>query len=207
MARRLLHAAPSVLLYVAAAIAAYFLWPTSLGGCTTLTVVAGESMEPTYYTGDIVVARCGEPQVGDVVVYQPEGYGGVRIIHRIIDGDATGWVIQGDNNSWIDPFEPANDEVLGVAKLYLPKVGLIARALMNPFVWLSLIAIALAILAWPTRAADDADADGEGLDDPDGDASNSDPLDTAPDAPSLDELALADAAAGTRATPRGAVTL
>lgn len=148
-ARRLLRGAPSLLLYLAAGIAAFFLWPTSLGGCTTLTVVSGESMEPTYSTGDVVLARCGEPEVGDVIVYQPEGYGGVRIIHRVVGGDPTGWIAQGDNNSWLDPFEPGNDEVLGVARLHLPRVGLAARALMNPIIWLSLIAIALAILAWP----------------------------------------------------------
>lgn len=166
--RRLLRAAPSVLLYLAAGVAAYFLWPTSLGGCTTLTVVSGESMEPTYRTGDVVVARCGEPEVGDVVVYQPEGYGGVRIIHRVIGGDASGWALQGDNNSWIDPFEPTNDEVLGVAKLHLPKVGLAARALMNPIIWLSLIAIALAILAWPSGRGESGIESGDGDSDDDG---------------------------------------
>ena len=165
MARRLLRATPSLLLYLAAGIAAFFLWPTSLGGCTTLTVVSGASMEPTYFTGDVVVARGGEPQVGDVVVYQPEGYGGVRIIHRVIGGDATGWSIQGDNNSWIDPFAPTNDEILGVAQLHLPKVGLVARALMNPFVWLGLIAIALAILAWPATDDDDDEHDDDERDD------------------------------------------
>jgi len=169
MVRRLLHAAPSILLYVAAGIAAYFLWPSSLGGCTTLTVVSGHSMEPTYYTGDVVVARCGEPQLGDVVVYQPKDYGGVRIIHRVIGGDAQGWSVQGDNNSWIDPFVPANEEILGVAKLHLPKVGLVARALMNPFIWLGFIAIGLAILAWPSASDDDEDTDmNDGVGSPDG---------------------------------------
>jgi len=163
-ARRLLRAAPGVLLYVLAGLAAFFLWPTSLGGCTTLTVVSGRSMEPTYVDGDVVVSRCGTPQVGDVVVYQPEGYGGARIIHRVVGGAATGWVVQGDNNDWLDPFEPTNDEVLGVARIHLPKIGLAAKALMSPLIWVSLIVLALAILVWP---ADDDSADGDPADDGD----------------------------------------
>lgn len=170
VARRVLRAAPGLLGYVVALVAAILLWPTSLGGCTTLTIVSGHSMEPTYYTGDLVVARCGEPKVGDVIVYQPESLGGARIIHRIIGGDADGWELKGDNNSWVDPFAPSGDEVLGVARLHLPKVGLAASLLTSPLLWLSLLLIALAIYAWPGTPDDDEgdDAeDDEGADAPD----------------------------------------
>jgi signal peptidase I len=154
--RRLVGIVASVLLYTLAAVAAFLLWPTSLGGCTTLTIVSGHSMEPTYYTGDLVVARCARASVGDVIVYQPKELGGARIIHRITGGDATtGWVMQGDNNKAADPFNPAGSEVLGVAKLYLPKVGLIARGLTSPFVWGSFILIAIGLFIWP-RQDDDA---------------------------------------------------
>ena len=157
--RRLLRAAPTILFYLAAAFAAWFLWPSSLGGCTTLTIVSGHSMEPTYYTGDVVVARCGAPKVGDIVVYQPESMGGARIIHRIIGGDsAAGWKMKGDNNSFVDPFTPTNGEVLGIAREHLPKVGLVAAALTNPWIWVSLIAIAIALLLWPTSRDDEPDA-------------------------------------------------
>jgi len=182
-ARRLLHALPSVLFYLAAGVAAYFLWPTSLGGCTTLTVVSGESMEPTYFTGDVVVARCGDPKIGDAVVYQPKDFGGARIIHRIISGDESGWTLQGDNNDWLDPFTPSNDEVLGVAKVHLPKVGLAARALTSPFVWLGLIAIALAILLWPT-GDDELEDDTDDRED-----SSEDAPDTLTESPSVTDAA------------------
>ncbi|MGN8245062.1 signal peptidase I [Cellulomonas soli] len=150
-ARRLLGAVPTVLLYVAAAVAAWFLWPTSLGGCTTITLVNGHSMEPTYYTGDIVVSRCGNPQVGDVVVYEPPGYGSARVIHRIVGGTPEGWVIQGDNNAYEDPFVPTDEDVVGVAAVHVPRVGLVATALTNPWIWVSLIVLALALLVWPGR--------------------------------------------------------
>ena len=67
-----------MLFLVAALVVGYFLWPTSLGGCTTLTIVSGHSMEPTYYTGDLVVSRCGDYQVGDIVVYNPPNMGAAR---------------------------------------------------------------------------------------------------------------------------------
>ncbi|WP_315098103.1 signal peptidase I [uncultured Cellulomonas sp.] len=153
-----------MLFWAAVAVCAFLLWPTSLGGCTTLTIVSGHSMEPTYLTGDLVVSRCGEPTVGDVVVYQPHELGGARIIHRIIGGDAAGWQIQGDNNDWVDPFAPTDDEVLGVATFHLPKVGLAVTAVTSPWIWASLIVLALAILVWPR---DDEDDDGEDDDEAD----------------------------------------
>jgi len=158
--RRLLSHVPEVIFFVLAGIAAWFLWPSSLGGCTTLTIVSGESMEPTYYTGDLVVSRCGEPHIGDVAVYQPVSVGGGRIIHRIIDGDGeNGWVLQGDNNAWVDPFSPLADEVLGTARIHIPKVGLAARWITSPWVWGSLIVLALALLLWPRdENAEDDDA-------------------------------------------------
>src|SRR5690554_1441414 len=157
MSRRLLGHVPEVIFFVLAGLAAFFLWPSSLGGCTTLTIVSGESMEPTYYTGDLVISRCGEPSVGDVAVYQPVSVGGGRIIHRIIDGDGeSGWILQGDNNSWIDPFSPTEAEVLGTARVHVPKVGLAARWITSPWVWGSLIVMAVALLIWP-RGDEDAD--------------------------------------------------
>ncbi len=157
LARRVLRVVLSVLFYGAVVGAGWLVWPTSLGGCTTLTVVSGHSMEPTYYTGDLVVSRCGTPQVGDVVVYEPEGYGGARVIHRLIGGNgASGWQVQGDNNSWIDPFSPTDDDVVGIARVHVPKLGLLGRSVMSPLVWGSLIVIAIGLLVWP-RGEDDED--------------------------------------------------
>lgn len=150
-ARRVLRAVASVLLYAAAAVAAWLLWPTNLGGCTTLTIVSGHSMEPTYETGDLVVSRCGTPQVGDVVVYRPEQLDGGRIIHRLVGGDGeNGWVVQGDNNDWTDPFAPTDDEILGVAQLHVAKVGLVGRFVASPWVFGSCLLIAGALLVWPS---------------------------------------------------------
>jgi signal peptidase len=147
-----LSAALTVLLYLAGAAGAWFLWPTSLGGCTTLTIVSGHSMEPTLRTGDLVLARCGSAQVGDIVVYAPPGMAHSRIIHRIVGGDAAGWAMKGDNNAWTDPFTPTARDVVGVARVRVPGVGLAGRFLVNPGIWISVLVLALALLVWPARS-------------------------------------------------------
>ena len=164
LARRVRRGVVAVLWWVVPLVAAFFLWPTSLGGCTTLTVVSGHSMEPTYLSGDVVVARCGTPHVGDVVVYQPRDAGGARIIHRLIGGDGDGWTVQGDNNDFVDPFTPTDDEVVGIARLHLPKVGIAVGVVTSPLLWLSLIVVAVALLVWPRSEEDEPDAPDDTVD-------------------------------------------
>ncbi|GEN79964.1 hypothetical protein AFE02nite_16980 [Actinotalea fermentans] len=163
MPRRLLGLATSALWLVGALVVGWLLWPSSLGGCTTLTIVSGHSMEPTYYTGDLVVSRCGPVDVGDVIVYTPPDVGGARVIHRIVDGNADdGWVVQGDNNDFLDPWNPKGDQILGSAVLHLPQVGKFASILLSPLTWISLLVIALAVVVWPGKPEDeDPETDGQ----------------------------------------------
>lgn len=151
-ARRALARARDLLWVGVVLVGAWFLWPSSLGGCTTLTIVSGHSMEPTYYTGDLVVARCGDVGVGDVVVYTPPDVGGARVIHRIVGQDGDGWVLQGDNNGFLDPWTPTDDDVLGSAVLHVPNLGTVAGILLSPMIWVSLLVLAAAVLVWPPRA-------------------------------------------------------
>lgn len=172
--RRLLGAATSLLWILGALTIGWFLWPSSLGGCTTLTIVSGHSMEPTYYTGDLVVSRCGPVEVGDVIVYNPPNVGGARVIHRIIDGDESGWSVQGDNNDFIDPWQPTADQILGSAVLHLPQVGKFASILISPLTWISLLIVALAVVVWPGRKPDETT-----------ESEDTDPQDGHPDEPEL----------------------
>ena len=129
------------------------LWPSHLGGCTTLTIVTGYSMEPTLQPGDLAIARCGAPKVGDVIAYRPFPDKAPVVIHRIIGGDAVGgWRLRGDNNSFIDPFKPVAAQVKGVMIMSIPKVGGVLSFLGSPRVWISLLVIAAAFLLWPDRA-------------------------------------------------------
>lgn len=160
--RRLLGSARDVVWLAVAVVVGFFLWPSSLGGCTTLTIVSGESMEPTYYTGDLVVSRCGPVEVGDVVVYNPPSVPGARVIHRVIGGDAdAGWEIQGDNNDFVDPWRPTEQYVLGSAVLHVPRAGLYASILLSPLTWISVLVIALAVVMWPGRTPEDDERDAD----------------------------------------------
>ncbi|OZB48000.1 MAG: signal peptidase I [Cellulomonas sp. 14-74-6] len=130
----------------------WLVWPSTLGGCTTLTVISGHSMEPTYYTGDLVVARCGTPTVGDVAVYRPSAVSrSARIIHRVVGGDATvGFQMKGDNNTFLDPFTPRQADVVGVAVLRIPQVGRVSALVFNPWVWVGVLLAAAVLLIWPS---------------------------------------------------------
>ena len=61
----------SVLVWAVVVAFLVLIWPSSLGGCTTLTVISGQSMQPTLQPGDFAVLRCADPSVGDVIAYRP----------------------------------------------------------------------------------------------------------------------------------------
>ena len=150
--RRGARAVGNVAAWILLVIVAWFAWPATLHGSTSYVLVSGESMLPTYEPRDLLIARDVEPHVGDVIVYAPEELGGAQIVHRIIGGNADdGWVLQGDNNDFIDPFEPTADEVRGVVKVHLPLVGHITVVLLNPLTWFFVLLLAFAILLWPTK--------------------------------------------------------
>jgi len=75
--RRYLSLLGTLLIWGIVAIDAWYLWPTQLGGDTSIVVVSGHSMEPTFFGGDMVIARKMGPSIGDVIVYAPEGLAGV----------------------------------------------------------------------------------------------------------------------------------
>lgn len=144
-----------VLAWAAVAGVVWLIWPWSLGGATSFVVVSGESMEPTYESGDLVVARNLKAHKGDVIVYAPESLGGAQVVHRIIGGDAeTGWQVQGDNNDFVDPFFPSGDEVRGVVIFHIPNAGTVTMWLLNPLLWGAIILAAVVILIWPSSTQD-----------------------------------------------------
>lgn len=69
-------------------------------GLVTVGLVTTESMAPTLPADSLFVAIPGDPQVGDVVVYQaPEGH---RVVHRVVDRTPEGLVTKGDANAQTD---------------------------------------------------------------------------------------------------------
>ncbi len=198
--RRYLALAGNILIWLMVAIDAWYIWPTQLGGSTSMVVVSGTSMEPTYFTGDLVIARRMEPSIGDVIVYAPEGLGGSQIVHRIIGGNATdGWQMQGDNNDFIDPFTPSGDEVRGVVLVHYSNFGRVTVLLLNPIVWAGVLLLAIVLLLWWSDDCDDDDEDDAAPAAGEGDATE--PEGVAGDADDAGENADADADSDAQAQP------
>lgn len=103
-------------------------WPTSLGGQVSYVQVSGQSMYPTYRSGDLVVTRSQSSyDVGDAIVYRvPKGDvgAGAQVVHRIVGGDENrGLVMQGDNNDFHDQWKPRRTDVVGEVVLHVPSAG------------------------------------------------------------------------------------
>jgi signal peptidase I len=118
------------------AVSLVMLWlafaPESLGGRVTYVIVNGISMEPGYHLGDLTIMRkASNYQVGDVVTYR-DAEMNAYVIHRIIGVDQGHYVLQGDNNSWIDAYRPTNEEIIGKLWIYIPKLGKMFKWLRSP---------------------------------------------------------------------------
>jgi signal peptidase len=104
------------------------LGPSFVGGPASYVVVAGDSMQPTLSSGDLVVLRHQDTyHEGDIVAFRlPKGElaEGAIVIHRVAGGTAQeGFITQGDNKERPDPWHPTKDDILGKKWLQLPGVG------------------------------------------------------------------------------------
>jgi signal peptidase len=135
---RRLGRVPAVVAFGALAIAwAVVFRPQWLGGPATYVMVRGDSMLPTFETGDLVITESrAEYRVGDVVAYRVPSAdvgSGLLVIHRIVGGDARrGYVLSGDNNSESDPWQPTGADIVGVAAIRVPIAGRVLGLLHDP---------------------------------------------------------------------------
>jgi signal peptidase len=107
------------------------LGPRALGGPASYVIVSGNSMEPTFKRGDLVIVTARDRyEVGDVVTYQHPTIG--PIIHRIIDRDGEQFILRGDNNDWLDSYRPTEAEIAGKQWVHLPRLGEFAARLKQP---------------------------------------------------------------------------
>lgn len=106
--------------------------PLQFGGRVSYVMVDGNSMEPTYHKGDLVLVRSAvEYQVGDVVAYQNGDLNRI-VIHRIIARQGGRYLIQGDHNTWVDQYQPTAGEILGKQWIYLASLGKYIQKLRSP---------------------------------------------------------------------------
>jgi signal peptidase len=139
---------------ILATLLAVAVWPQEYGGTTSVTVVSGQSMEPTYHSGDLLLTRRHAYQVGEVVVYEvpaDQPGAGHRVVHRIIGGDGrTGWRTQGDNNAAPDIWTPRDPDVVGCVVVHVPKLGLLLMQLRNPITWALVGGLVIGRMLWPS---------------------------------------------------------
>ena len=113
-------------------------------GRVSYVITHGVSMNPVYYQGDlVVVGKADSYKIGQIVAYRFASKH-VVVLHRIIGGDASGYVMKGDNNESTDVLLPTPGQVVGRAILRLPQGGLWLERVNSP---LGLGLIAFAMLA------------------------------------------------------------
>lgn len=87
--------------------------------------IATDSMRPSIERGALVVATPGEPEVGDVVVY--ESALGSHQVHRVVDvttrDGTTYYTTRGDANERADSFSVPDGNVRGVVDHSVPYAG------------------------------------------------------------------------------------
>lgn len=116
--------------------------PRQLGGSTSYVITYGISMLPHFHAGDLVLLR-EEPSyhVGEVAGYHNQQLG-VVVMHRIIAIHNGHYEFKGDNNSFVDSYQPIKSQIVGAEWVHLSGVGHYLSDLRSPAV----AAVALALL-------------------------------------------------------------
>jgi signal peptidase I len=132
MSWRLFQSVLAALLLVITITAWFFFAPTRLGGQAVYVIVNGNSMEPQFHFGDLVIARsASDYQVGDIVVYHSADLNSL-VFHRIVSINLDHFFIKGDNNSWLDSSQPTKAELIAKYWIRIPGAGIIVRWLQAP---------------------------------------------------------------------------
>lgn len=91
-------------------------------------------MEPGIQKGDLIIVQPqNQYQIGDAVAYWNQQMGRY-VFHRIVGMDLDHFVFQGDNNRWIDSYEPLSTELVGRQWIHIPKFGRLVEWIRQPLV-------------------------------------------------------------------------
>jgi len=134
----------SMFFSLALLVAAWALFaPPALGGKISLVVTDGISMLPHFHGGDVVLLyKESSYHVGEVAGYH-NGQLGVVVMHRIVAINDGHYAFKGDNNNFVDSYEPTKSQIVGAEWLHLAGAGRYMLDLRDPFV----AAIALGMLS------------------------------------------------------------
>jgi signal peptidase I len=107
--------------------------PIQAGGLASYIIVIGNSMEPGFHIGDLVIAhREADYQIGDAVVYHNLDLSSF-VFHRILSSEMERFTLKGDNNPWQDTYQPTEAEIIGKLWLRVPGAGNYIQKIRNPF--------------------------------------------------------------------------
>jgi len=108
-----------------------------LGTEYPLAVVEGNSMNPTYFDGDLLIIRGVPPEtiaVGTVIVFHSPNEYDRFIVHRVKEtielNGQTSFVTKGDNNWTVDPWRVPEQNVVGIVLYRIPSVAPFGRLLL-----------------------------------------------------------------------------
>lgn len=120
--------------------------PVNFGGQATYVIINGNSMEPGLHKGDLVILRQSDTfEIGDVVTYHNPDVG--IVIHRIVDRQGANYIFKGDNNEWVDSYQPTRSDLIGKYWLFVPRLGSVLVQLRAPWAMaLFVAAIGLALI-------------------------------------------------------------
>jgi signal peptidase I len=100
--------------------------PVQFGGQAVYLIIDGVSMEPRFFTGDLVILhQTNSYEISDIAAYREPNTGGI-IIHRIIGQDGERFTLLGDNKPRPDGYRPTLSEMVGRYWMYIPKLGRLA---------------------------------------------------------------------------------
>jgi signal peptidase I len=124
--------AKSILLLILIILGLWYLFaPTQLAGAVSYVIVNGNSMEPDHRLGDLVLTRSKpDYDLNQKVVYQHPVVG--YVFHRIVDQNDEGFILKGDNNDWLDAYQPKRAEIVGKYWFMIPGAGQVIRKLREP---------------------------------------------------------------------------
>ena len=119
--------------------------PIQLGGPVSYIIISGNSMEPEIHLGDLVVARRRDHyQLDQRVIYDHPQLG--YVFHRIVGQEGDQFILQGDNNDWLDTYQPTKSEILGKYWYDIPGAGKVISALQQPLYFTLFVLIISSLL-------------------------------------------------------------
>jgi signal peptidase I len=102
----------------------FFFAPAQLGGSTSYVQTYGTSMQPRFHAGDLVVVRpAGSYHVGEIVAYRDAQLGNHVVLHRIVRIAGGRYFFKGDNNNFVDSYQPTKSALVGRLWLHVPAAG------------------------------------------------------------------------------------